>query len=72
MSVSGETVRAALDQVFDALPQVRRYVLDDQHALRRHMTVFVDGRQVQDRTSLSDAVTPESEIYIMQALSGGR
>ncbi len=72
MSVPGETVRAALDHVFDALPQVRRYVLDDQHALRRHMTIFVDGRQVQDRISLSDAVTPESEIYIMQALSGGR
>lgn len=71
MSASGETVRAVLDHVFDALPQVRRYVLDDQHALRRHMTIFVDGRQVQDRISLSDAVTPESEIYIMQALSGG-
>jgi hypothetical protein len=46
-------------------------VLDDQAALRKHMTIIVDGRSVKDRTGLSDRVTPRSEIYVFQALSGG-
>jgi hypothetical protein len=35
------------------------------------MVVFVDGEQVADRARLTDAVRPDGEIYVMQALSGG-
>jgi hypothetical protein len=70
-SVDGVTVRAVLDAVFAANPRLRGYVLDDQGALRKHMSVFVDGQQIADRAQLSDAVRPASEIYVMQALSGG-
>ena len=52
-------------------PLLRSYILDDQGRLRRHVNVFVAGRMVADRRSLSDAVGPEDEIYVLQALSGG-
>lgn len=68
---SGTTVREVLDAVFAANPQARSYVLDDQAALRRHMTIFVDGIMIRDRTSLADAVGANSTIYVFQALSGG-
>jgi hypothetical protein len=45
-------------------------ILDDQGGLRRHM-VFVGGEPVRDRTRLTDAVAPDAEIAVMQALSGG-
>ena len=67
----GATVREVLDGVFAANPRARSYVLDDQAGLRRHMTIFVDGAAIADRTRLSDAVGPESTIYVFQALSGG-
>jgi hypothetical protein len=67
----GRTVREVLEKVFAANPQARGYVLDDQSALRRHMTVFVDGRIVHDRARLSDPVQEASTIYVFQALSGG-
>jgi molybdopterin synthase sulfur carrier subunit len=69
--VDGATVRAVLEAVFAANPRLRGYVLDDQGALRKHMSVFVDGRQIADRATLADPVQPASEIYVMQALSGG-
>jgi hypothetical protein len=69
--VDGATVREVLDAVFADNPRVRGYVLDDQGALRKHMAVFVDGQQIRDRKRLSDPVSAEAEIYIMQALSGG-
>jgi len=67
----GATVREVLDAVFAAYPRLRGYVLDDQGALRHHMSVFVDGEQVRDRTGLSDPIRADAEIYVMQALSGG-
>lgn len=71
MDVSAETVRDALTQVFDAIPRLRGYVVDEHGALRKHMAVFVDGELVRDRIGLSDPVTPDTEVYVMQALSGG-
>lgn len=69
--VGGQTVRQALDTVFDGSPKARSYVLEDDGSLRRHMLIFVDGTQIVDRTGLGDAVGEGSEIYVMQALSGG-
>jgi molybdopterin synthase sulfur carrier subunit len=69
--VIGGSVREALDNAFASNPQARCYVLDDQAALRRHMTIFVDGRAIRDRVRLSDPVTASSTIYVFQALSGG-
>lgn len=69
--VEGETVRSALEAVFRENPRARAYVLDEQGAVRPHMVVFVDGHQVRDRQRLTDPVTPEAEIYVAQALSGG-
>jgi sulfur-carrier protein len=68
---AGASVREVLDNLFAAIPRARSYVLDDQAALRRHMTIFIDGEMIRDRTRLSDPVMAESHLYIFQALSGG-
>ncbi len=69
--VAGATVRDALDVVFADNQKLRGYVLDDQQRLRKHVVIFVDSQIISDRDTLSDPVTPSSEIYVMQALSGG-
>lgn len=69
---SGATVAEVLGDVFAKNPRLRGYVVDEHGALRKHVAVFVDGRQVADRDRLSDLAAPTSEIYVMQALSGGR
>ena len=50
---AGATVREVLDNVFAANPPARSYVLDDQAALRRHMSIFIDGVLIRDRARLS-------------------
>ncbi len=67
----GRTVREVLDTVFAENTRLRGYVVDERGSLRKHMTIFVDGQILLDRRSLSDEVGPDSEIYVMQALSGG-
>lgn len=69
--VSGSTVREALDNYFHDNGRARGYVFDDQGRLRHHMAAFVDGRQLKDRDTLSDAVAEDATIDVIQALSGG-
>jgi hypothetical protein len=69
--VAGLTLREALDAYLQIEPQVRTYVFDEQGMLRKHVVVFVDGYQAVDRSGLSDGVTQQSVIRVMQALSGG-
>ena len=70
-AVSGGTVAEVLQAYFPQYPALRGYVLEDSGALRRHMTIFVDGIAIQDRQNLSDPVPVDGEVFIMQALSGG-
>ena len=67
----GRTVLEVLENVFSENLQVRSYVLDDQSGLRKHMTIFIDGKRIRDRAKLSDPVAESSTIHVLQALSGG-
>ncbi len=69
--VEGGTVREVLDAVFATNERARGYVLDEHGAVRKHMTIFVNGVMIRDRTTLSEPVAPDGEVYVMQALSGG-
>lgn len=69
--VDGSTVCECLQAVFALHPALRSYVLDDQGGIRQHVVVFVDGTAIRDRRRQTDAVTADSELFVMQALSGG-
>lgn len=66
----GTTVADVLTDVFVKYPAARGYVLDDQDRIRLHIAVFVDGEHIR-RNILAAAVKADSEIYVLQALSGG-
>jgi len=69
--VQGATVAEALEAVFTQNNRLRSYVLDDQGEVRKHMNIFVDGALLRDRVRQSDKIDADTEIHIIQALSGG-
>jgi hypothetical protein len=69
--VAGATLREVFDAYFSTNEQARGYVLDDRGQLRKHMAAFIDGRQIDDRQSLSDLVPATAVVDIVQSLSGG-
>ena len=69
--VAGETVREVMEDYFRIHERARGYVLDDQGKLRHHMAAFIDGRQIHDREGLSDPVSADAVVDLVQALSGG-
>ena len=67
-SVPGNTVNELMLNLFEMEPLLRGYVLDDQSKIRKHVNVFLDSSLVTD---LNTHVREDSEVFIMQALSGG-
>ncbi|HEB62328.1 MAG TPA: molybdenum cofactor biosynthesis protein MoaD [Bacteroidetes bacterium] len=64
-------VRQAIEEIDKKYLGIKSYILDDHGALRQHVNVFIDGQMIKDRETLSDRLQSDSEVYIMQALSGG-
>lgn len=71
VATDAATLRGALEDAFAQTPKLRGYILDDQGHLRKHVVVFIDGRRVRDYQTLDDALGPDSEAHVMQALTGG-
>jgi sulfur-carrier protein len=69
--IDSESVGDALEQIFARNGQMRGYVLDEQGKLRKHVCIFLDGERLPHETALVSPVGRSSEIYVMQALSGG-
>ena len=67
IEVGGDDVGKALRELEEAYPRMKGWVLDEQGQIRRHVNVFVDG----ERATLDVAVAPDSELNIIQAISGG-
>jgi hypothetical protein len=70
-SANGRTLTEILREIETHYPGMCSYVLDEQGSLRKHVNIFIDGSIINDRTKLTDSFSENSEIYIIQALSGG-
>ena len=70
-----EVEAATLGEVVAALdahwPGLGFYVTDERSHVRKHVAVWIDGSLLTDRTALDQAIGNNSEIHILQALSGG-
>lgn len=65
------TVGDVLDALADRLPAVARRVRDERGALRRHVNIFVGTANVRDLALLATPLPPDTEVYILPAVSGG-
>ena len=64
-------LRQVLDAAIRAAPALAHYVFDDQHAVRKHVAVFINQTLVHDRVRLDQAVAAGDKVLVVQALSGG-
>ena len=71
LTADGRTLSELFENVFADREQLRGYILDDQGGLRKHVNVFVDNHMIVDCAGLTDPVASDSEVFVMQALSGG-
>lgn len=71
IEVAGATVAEVVAALEAAAPGIAFYICDERGRLRTHVNIFIGEERVRDRAGLSDAVEPDAQIFILQALSGG-
>lgn len=70
--VEATTVAEVVGEMEKIAPGFAFYVCDERGRLRTHVNIFIGEERVADRGRLTDRVAPDSRVFIMQALSGGR
>lgn len=69
--IEAKSVAELVQQLDERFPSFAGYLLEDDGSLRKHVNIFVENTLIEDRRKLSDALDANSNVYIMQALSGG-
>ena len=69
--IDADTVAEAVREVDRRWRGLGDYIIDEQGALRKHVNIFIGDELLRDKHRLSDELSADSKIYIMQALSGG-
>ena len=67
----GTTVGEALETLFATEPALRRYLLDDNGRVRRHINLFVNDTLLLNRGALDTPIADADTIAVLQAVSGG-
>ena len=65
------TVAEVVEAVEAIAPGFAFYVCDELGRLRQHVNVYVGDERLRDRATLTDPVSDDARVLILQALSGG-
>jgi sulfur-carrier protein len=71
LSISAQTVRAALEDLERSQSALYRNVCDETGTVRRHLNVFVNADNVRDLDGVDTALTEGDVVTILPAVSGG-
>ena len=69
--IEAATVAEIVAAVDDRWRGLGDYIIDEQGALRKHVNIFVGDELLRDKRALSDRVSADTIVFIVQALSGG-
>jgi sulfur-carrier protein len=68
LELGGATVEELLRGLEHEHPAVSGWILDERGTVRRHISVFVNGERVDQRT----AVAANDRVEVLPAITGGR
>jgi sulfur-carrier protein len=68
VAADGATLSEVLADLDRRFPGIRFRVIDEQDAIRPHIRLYVEAREVK---SLSDTVGARETVHVICALSGG-
>src|SRR5215471_17767155 len=71
LSMTADTVRAALENLERSQSALYRNVCDETGKLRRHLNVFVNSDNVRDLDGVNTKLTAGDVVTILPAVSGG-
>ena len=71
LEVNGNNVREVLDQLFDAHPDIKNHLVEDDGRLRNFVNIFINGEDIRQKGGMDAEVKSESDIRIIPSIAGG-
>jgi len=71
VTVTGQTFAEVLQSLNGKYPGMASWLAEPDGRFREHLSVFVSGRRLAPRTDASMSLADGSEVWILQAISGG-
>jgi sulfur-carrier protein len=71
LSLSADTVRAALDVLEESQAALYINICDETGKVRRHLNIFVNSDNVRDLDGVNTPLTAGDVVTILPAVSGG-
>ena len=71
VTVSGDTLSEALDDLRKRHPKLAVHIFDEAGDFREHVLCFVNATNTRGLDSLDQALTERDSLTIVQAVSGG-
>jgi molybdopterin converting factor small subunit len=69
--IEGETIAEVFEGLLESHAELRRLLLDETGAVRRHVNVFVGREQVRDPMRAEVRLEEDCEIRIVPSMAGG-
>jgi molybdopterin converting factor small subunit len=72
VDVTGETVSAAIDELLQQHPALRRHLYDDSGALRGYVNIYLNDEEVRDLAAGgATSVQAGDTLMIVPSIAGG-
>ena len=72
LSISANTVRAALEELSRSQAALYGNICDETGAVRRHLNVFVNADNVRDLDGIDTTLAAGDVLTVLPAVSGGQ
>ena len=71
LEVNGNNVRKVLEDLFDAHPDIKNHLVEDDGGLRNFVNIFIDGEDIRQKGGLEAEVSDGSDVRIIPSIAGG-
>ena len=71
LEVHEGTIRMILEELFNAHPDIKDHLVEDDGSLRNFVNIFIDGEDIRQRGGMDAEVADDSDVRIIPSIAGG-
>jgi len=71
IEVHEATIRMILEELFNAHPDIKDHLVEDDGSLRNFVNIFIDGEDIRQRGGMDAEVADDSDVRIIPSIAGG-
>ena len=71
IEVGGDNIEKILEQLFDAHPDIKNHLIEENGNLRNFVNIFINGENIRQKGGLKAEVVDGSDVRIIPSIAGG-